>query len=612
MRVLGGGRIASAQNAAMRSAACLSAVLRSAACSSAVLRSAASGITASAFTVVALATITPPVAAQDPPKPSAPVPADPGQPEGKQSGYASTLKSAADALGSGDADTAQRLLDSTEMTQRGFEWEHLQLSVELAIAASAAPGVKASTRLSEARVKDETSAAKVVAVSTMRGQTSSARAIAISPAGDRIAAAGLDNDVRLWNALTGDTERLLVGHAGPVTALAFAAGGERLASASEDGTARVWKLIDGECVLVLAGCQGALSAIAWSADGAHFAAADAKFTVRVWDSFQSQARYALHPHTAAVLALAFSPDGKHLAAASKDGSVTITDVARGEVVRTLRGGSGGARTVAFEPGRARMSVGREDGTVRRFDLATGQLAATFEQKSSAIEALAFTPDGRRFVTGTEKGALQVWDPESGVIVHELEVSGAAIRGLAFDARASRLLVGAEDRTLRVYETEAARARGLQRPGVDELPTLERAAEMKPMEVEAVCRRVVHHAGLDPALYEQARVLSRAALKRLKESGQIATTVAGAVYRLGDHEDALELLTDAAELKRGWPPNLAFRAMALSRLGKIDEAKASLQRLGTVLEEERWRGDADMLALADEARAVLAAAIAARK
>jgi len=192
------------------------------------------------------------------------------------------------------------------------------------------------------------------------------------------------------------------------------------------------------------------------------------------------------------------------------------------------------------------------------------------------------------------------------------VRGMPIRGLAFDARGSRLLVGADDHTLRVFETEAARARGLQRAGVVELPSLEKAAEMKPMEVEALCRRVVHHAGLDAAQYSLAEELSLAAKERLKESGQIATTLAGAIYRLGRHEEALTMLVEAGEVKRGWPPNLAFKTMALAKLAKVDEAKASLQKLDIVLTEERWRGDAEMHALADEARAVVAAAIAARK
>jgi hypothetical protein len=187
-----------------------------------------------------------------------------------------------------------------------------------------------------------------------------------------------------------------------------------------------------------------------------------------------------------------------------------------------------------------------------------------------------------------------------------------IRFLAFDARGSRLVVVGEEHTVRVFETEGARARALQRASVDTLPTLEEAAELKPMEVEARCRRVVEHAGLDLALYAHAEELARAAAERLKDSGEIATTLAGAIYRQDRHEEALTLLVEASDKRRGWPPNLAFRVMALAKQGKLDDAKFWMQRLDTLLSEARWKSDAEVRACADEARAVLAAARAAAR
>jgi hypothetical protein len=536
---------------------------------------------------------------------------DESPPAPEPSPYAKSLAAATAALEAHDLDAAQRALDSAVLEQHDFGWEHLRLAVELARCASAGPGMNAPAGLSQARMHKEPAAVLVGPVSTMHGQTTSGRAVAISPAGDRIAASGLDDEVRIWRARTGDIERILMGHGGPITSLAFSPDGARVVSASQDGAARVWVVADGSCTLTLQAGAGALSAVAWSPDGKSIATADASLAVRVWDPFQTQPRLAVRRHAQPIHAIAFSPDSKQVASVSEDGSVCVADVASGDVVRQVQLGKGASTACCFDPRGGRLLVGRQDWTVRVLDASTGDVLSTLRQKRGTIESIAFTPDGRRFAVGTTRGSLQLWDADSGEQVLLLQDTGPAIHCVTFDARGSRLLVGADDHAVRVYETEAAVARAVQRGLAGELPEVEAAAEMKPMEIEALCRRVVQHAGLDPALYERAEELSKAALDRVKESGQLKTTYAAAIYRRDRSEEALALLVEAADKKRGWPPNLAFRVMALAKLGRIDEAKTWMQKLETLMAEERWKSDGDARALAEEARAVFTAAKSAR-
>ncbi len=60
------------------------------------------------------------------------------------------------------------------------------------------------------------------------------------PDGRRVASAGRDRVVWLWDVATGEAVARLPGHADYVWSLAFSPDGSSLASGSGDGTVRLW------------------------------------------------------------------------------------------------------------------------------------------------------------------------------------------------------------------------------------------------------------------------------------------------------------------------------------------------------------------------------------
>lgn len=150
-----------------------------------------------------------------------------------------------------------------------------------------------------------------------------------SPDGKRLATAGYDQVIRIWDEATGRLERELKGHNGAIFDLAFSPDGRLLASASGDQTSKIWRLRDGERLDTLNQPQGAQFRIAFSPDGSYLIGAGADNRIRTWRLLSKEtpeinpvieARFA---HEAEVVQFAFDPKGSRLLSASADGSVKL-------------------------------------------------------------------------------------------------------------------------------------------------------------------------------------------------------------------------------------------------------------------------------------------------
>jgi WD40 repeat protein len=280
-------------------------------------------------------------------------------------------------------------------------------------------------------------------------------AAALTPDGQHVLSAGKrDGMVRL----SGPVALAVRAHADALRAAYVLPGGSRLATAGQDGTVILWDS-RGQRLQQLTGPAQPIESLCLSEDGAWLAAGTSEGTVWLASTASGQGRV-LGRHAGKVRALAFSPDGRQLLSGSRDGEVRLWDVARG-VGRSVHRHQAEACVVTFSPDSQLLASGSEDQTVwlQRLDSDQGQSLAP---QGLGVMALRFSPDGQQlFLTELADPTVQRWDVQAGRFLPPLLGHSDFVLDLAFSPEGQRLATASTDGTVRLWDLRSGESRSLR-------------------------------------------------------------------------------------------------------------------------------------------------------
>jgi Prp8 binding protein len=139
--------------------------------------------------------------------------------------------------------------------------------------------------------------------------------VVLSDDSSQLFTAGIDNEIKCWNLLTGRVEYVLQGHNETVTGLSLSPDGSYLLSNAMDGHLKCWDVrpfvSDTRLVNTYEGhshdMQQWLLKCSWSPDARRISCGSSDGFVYVWDVDSRRIQYKLPGHKAAVSAVEFSP-----------------------------------------------------------------------------------------------------------------------------------------------------------------------------------------------------------------------------------------------------------------------------------------------------------------
>jgi WD40 repeat protein/serine/threonine protein kinase/tetratricopeptide (TPR) repeat protein len=296
----------------------------------------------------------------------------------------------------------------------------------------------------------------------LQGHGDEITSVAWDPQGTRLASVDARGMLRLWGASTGEALLAVRAHPAGSDSVCWGPTGDRLASAGRGGVIKIWQARTGRPLHTLRGHTSRVQCVSWSPQGDRLASAAWDETIRVWDAAACQQLLQIN-NSAWMPRVCWCPDGQRLASNSRDGlTVKIWEAATGKELRALKGHRGEVVGVAFSPDGKRLASAGIDGMVRTWDTDTGAPGVALRAHLHWVYEVSWSADGRRLASASQDGTVKVWDanrPQEAVV---LRGHGSIARAVAWGPGGRRLASAGSDGTVRLWDADTGRPTGVLR------------------------------------------------------------------------------------------------------------------------------------------------------
>lgn len=298
-------------------------------------------------------------------------------------------------------------------------------------------------------------------------QTGYTSALAVSPDGAWIVTGSDGNEVKVWNAHTGDLVTTLSGHQGPITAVQFSSDGRQLATGDDQGLGRLWKFDAESTTWIpehwLEGHSRTITAMAFTDSDQVLVTASGDNTCGQWDvatGLELRERVLKHPDWVADLDI--SDDGKMALTSCDDGKLRLWSLVDAQVLATIEPSTDEVLYTAVDlspDGKTALVTCSTTGEVLLWDIVNNRNTADAAWLNFAGQGLVwaaqFTPSGDQVLTIGGNDA-QLWDVASREEIIRFSPHGA-VADVDLSANGKWLVTGSWDQSAKIWDTATGTA-----------------------------------------------------------------------------------------------------------------------------------------------------------
>lgn len=302
-----------------------------------------------------------------------------------------------------------------------------------------------------------------------------ATTVAVSSNGKRIAAAGDDHRLRIWDSSTGDpVERLDAHHTDWIRGIQFSPKDDLIASVGADRRLRLHSLLKplSESYAKIAGkesdiildSKSALQSLAFHPTEPLIATVGFSDSLKIYNLETGEETQSLTCPCEDIRTVCFSKDGRWLAAAGRDGTVRLWDQLSDSNQQDLPSDGRRIRAIAFSPDSKQLAAAGDGPAIRvwQFDeniiaFRSGARQGSFNPVAQEIltrpgknHSMAFVDDETLAVGGTT-GEIRLWNVISRSQADTLTGHTGTIAAIATSADGKMLVSGSFDATVRVWD-----------------------------------------------------------------------------------------------------------------------------------------------------------------
>ncbi|MEG4813421.1 nSTAND1 domain-containing NTPase [Microcoleus sp. K5-D4] len=277
------------------------------------------------------------------------------------------------------------------------------------------------------------------------------RSVDFSPKDELLATAGERGMVRLWN-FQGQELNAWDARIGWIRSISFSRNGQLLATAGEKGTV-IWNL-QGQPLRQLTE-QLRVWSVDFSPNGQFLATTGIDSTVRVWN-LQGKELAKLERPLSPLRSVSFSPDGRLVAFTGDFEPVRLWDWQAKSVKESVKELNQGGRhwVVSFMSQNNNLlgivgggDVAKEqDSTISFFDWQSLKQLTEFPLVRLLIKHISFSPNGNLLATSRDDNLVQLWDLQGQHLV-ELKAAGNRAKSVSFSSNGQLLATTTDDGTI---------------------------------------------------------------------------------------------------------------------------------------------------------------------